>query len=360
MITLFNIRPKGFNIGNDAIYIGMQHFLYKAFGEIVNIITLPATSRYENQPKAGLTVRTVYEVNQYGHGVIVGGGNIYENGELDIDLNALHALEVPMMLFSLSGGKVYNRNLKLVDRTDAMPKNIIIELNKKAKYSLVRDKATYDYLQSLGCTESQIGGCPTMCLDYIENKLPEKYEELKNVVLISVRNPNLMSIPLEKQRKVYNDILNIISFFHSKKGKDVKLLCHDHRDIEFAASFENIEYIYTGDIFTYLGFLRSCALNVTYRLHSFIPCLVFGTPTIIISYDQRALSLVDTIGFGEWNINMIYENNVIERIIDRYSCINDLDDKKNKTRPVWEKLYSTMNNAFRNFAMDVQNFAQKK
>ena len=31
MINLFCIRPKGFNVGNDAIFQGTRHFLYKAF-----------------------------------------------------------------------------------------------------------------------------------------------------------------------------------------------------------------------------------------------------------------------------------------------------------------------------------------
>ena len=46
MINLFCIRPKGFNVGNDAIYLGMQHFVYKAFGEVINLITLPAQSKH--------------------------------------------------------------------------------------------------------------------------------------------------------------------------------------------------------------------------------------------------------------------------------------------------------------------------
>jgi hypothetical protein len=57
MINLFCVRPKGFNVGNDVIFMGMQHFIYKAFGEVVNLISLPATSRYESQAKAGLPIR---------------------------------------------------------------------------------------------------------------------------------------------------------------------------------------------------------------------------------------------------------------------------------------------------------------
>ena len=76
MINLFCIRPHGFNVGNDVIFLGLQHFLREAFGSVVNLISIPATGRYESQAKAGLTAKTIYEINQYGHGVIVGGGNV--------------------------------------------------------------------------------------------------------------------------------------------------------------------------------------------------------------------------------------------------------------------------------------------
>ena len=167
MINLFSIRPKGFNVGNDAIFMGLQYFIYQTFGEVVNIISLPATSRYETHQSAGLRARTIHEINQYGDGVIIGGGNLYENGELDVDLTALDALEVPCMLFSISSGRIYNRKGELVNRTDTMPKNIIQALHKKVKYSLARDHATCSYLHDLGCNNAEVGGCPTIFLDIL-------------------------------------------------------------------------------------------------------------------------------------------------------------------------------------------------
>jgi len=359
MVTLFNIRPKGFNVGNDAIYIAMQRFIYNAFRGIVNIITLPATARYESEAKAGLTAKTVYEINQYGHGVIVGGGNLYENGELDVDLDALEALEVPMMLFSLSRGRVYNRNLELVDRTDAMAERIVTALNRKASYSIARDKQTYGYLQSIGFKDVQIGGCPTIFLDYIKERLPEVSDRYKESVLVSVRNPNLMSIPLAHQAKVYNDILAITSLLRDEGFNDIRLLCHDQRDISFAASFQDIEYIYTGDVYTYLSLLKSCALNVAYRLHAFLPCLAFDTPSIKISYDERALSMIETIGYGSWDINMIQESDVVSAVKNRYGRITELDNIKDHARSKWSELLNTMSEAFNSFAADVKKLVRK-
>jgi polysaccharide pyruvyl transferase WcaK-like protein len=359
MINLFCIRPKGFNVGNDAIYLGMQHFLYEAFGQVVNLISLPATSRYESQAKAGLTAKTIYEINQYGHGVIVGGGNLYENGELEVNLDALETLEVPMMLFSLSRGRVYNRQHRLVDRTDAMPARIISALNRRANYSLVRDKATYNYLQSIGCDRAQLGGCPTIFLNRISDRLPPLFERDRSGVLISVRNPSLMSIPLRKQTQVRRDILGIIDFLREKGFQDIRLLCHDHRDIPYAASFTDVDYVYTGDIYTYLAMLQSSALSIAYRLHASLPCLSFGTPTIKISYDERALSLMDTIGLQDWNIDMVQTDDVVEQVIDRYHHLPTFDALRQQIQPRWQHFYEVATSTFHKFAADVLEYSEQ-
>jgi hypothetical protein len=224
MITLFCIRPKGFNIGNDLIFLGTQPFLEEAFGCVVNRISLPATSRYESDAKAGLTAKTIHEMNQYAHGVVIGGGNLYENGELEVNLDALEALEVPLMLFSLSKGRIYNRHSKLVDRTDTMPRRMVLALNQKASYSLARDQATGSYLHSIGCDQTQVGGCPTLFLDRMVDRLPRLSQRDQSGVLISVRNPSLMSIPLQKQSQVTNDILGIIDLLRGECFRDIRLL----------------------------------------------------------------------------------------------------------------------------------------
>ena len=109
MINIFNIRPKGLNVGNDAIFVAMRHYIYKAFGSLVNIIEIPATKRYESGGLAGLTSKTIYEMNRSGDGVILGGGNLYENGEIDIDTESLKALDIPLMVYSVSRGRIFNK-----------------------------------------------------------------------------------------------------------------------------------------------------------------------------------------------------------------------------------------------------------
>jgi hypothetical protein len=353
MINLYCIRPKGFNIGNDVIYLGLNHFVRSSFKEAVNIISLPATAKYEANKKAGLSSQTIYEVNQFGHGLIIGGGNLYENGELEVNSTALKALEVPMMLFSLARGKIYNRNLELVDRTDVMTDDKIALINKAAAVSLARDKATFDYLKQLGCTPV-LGGCPTLFINEIPQHLVPISEKAKTDTLISIRLQSLMSIPVDLQYKLQEDLTGIIALLKASGYTNVKFLCHDHRDIPFAASFKDMEYLYTEDAYTYLTFLRNTRLNITYRLHSFLPCMAFDVPAIKISYDQRALSMVETIGLKEWNIDMI-KDNVLQEVKKRIGAMGDLSALKSKLRAsLWKDLRQTLVHECDKFAQQVE------
>ena len=120
--------------------------------------------------------------------------------------------------------------------------------------SLSRDSATNEYLRSIGCKKSLVGACPTLFLSKINDSLPEYEKRYGDTIFISVRTPNLMSIPLKKQKSLHADLEKIISFA-KKISNEVILLCHDYRDLSFAASFDNIEYLYTDNARTFLGLL---------------------------------------------------------------------------------------------------------
>ena len=356
MVTLFCIRPKGYNIGNDVIFMGLRHFIEQAFGRTVNLITLPATSRYDGS-RAGLSKQTVHEINQYGHGVIVGGGNLYENGELDLSPEALKALAVPLLLFSLSRGRIYNAKNELVDRTDVMPDSLLKVLNNRTPHALARDTATNQYLHSLGCTHSRVGGCPTLFLDKILAKtMPSTAPQKREGVLLSVRNPNLMNIPLKKQIEVFNHVTGMIKLLKKRGYKKVTLLCHDHRDVSFAASFPDTEYLYTSDTYTYFNFLKTCELNVTFRLHSALPCAALDTPFIKISYDERALSLMDTVGLNDWNIDLVKSQDPIKDVDEKIEFLKTCQPPKVAAKQDWERVGNEMTSTFSKFSADVNSY----
>lgn len=357
MITLFCIRPIGFNIGNEAIFTGVINRITQAFGQVVNLITIPATARYETHGRAGLTARMVHEINQYGHGVIIGGGNLYENGEIDLNPEALEKLETPLMLFSLSRGRIYNRFDQLVDRTDVMADRLIRALNSASALSIARDKATIAHLHRLGCSQAELGGCPTIFCASMMDRLPRIPHSDESNVLLSIRNPSLMNVSLQRQARVHSQIEQIIDLLRKARLGPVRLLCHDHRDIPFAASFTDIDYVYTGDVWSYLALLKSCALNVTFRVHSALPCMAFGSPFINITYDERGLSLLDTVGFAEWNINLTHHDDLTAAVADRLDRLDSLRGYRQAAQPVWDHLETVQASAFARFAERVHAYA---
>jgi len=355
MTTLFCVHPHGFNIGNHAIHLALRHLVSEAFGRVVNIISVPATSRFESHRRAGLTAPMIHEMNLYGDGVIVGGGNLFENGQLDLDLDALAALEPPLMLMSLSRGRIYNRSGELVDRTDVMPDRKIAALHEKADVSLLRDRATLEHVRSLGCLGARLGGCPTITLGEVAGRLPAAPAPDAGGVLLSVRNPQLMNIPLAVQSRVSEQVRDLIRLL-SAHGR-VRLLCHDHRDLPFAASFRGTEYLYTDDVAQYLSLVRAADLVVTYRLHSLIPAAAFGAPAISISYDERAMSCIETIGLGEWDIELM-QGDVVAQVEDRLARLDQFDRLCTEAEPVWAALRAEMASGLTLFRDAVADYAR--
>ncbi len=355
MITLFCVRPRKSNVGNDTIFLGLRHLLREAFDGLVNIVQVPAT---DGQPGelTGLLPRTLHEMNLYGHGVVAGGGNLYENGQLDIDPNALGALHPPLMLFSLSHGRIYDNRRALVPRTDAMPDGVVRALHAQAALSVARDDATLAYLRTLGLDRPVLGGCPSLFVRELAMPEPD-LRSPANGCLLSVRHPSLMSIPLRDQARLHATIVALMSALEADGFGPVRLLCHDTRDVAFASSLGDVEYILADDVHSHLTLLRHAPLVVSFRLHAFLPCVSFGTPAINISYDERSLSLVRTVGMGAWDIDFIRSADVVAEVRDRCARLSEYEALRNAAQPLWTRLEATMREQVAQFARLVTEYA---
>ena len=199
-----------------------------------------------------------------------------------------------------------------------------------------------------------------MFLEQIKDQLPVLPEKEDVGVLISIRNPHLMNIPIPLQERVRQDILDIITRLKEKGYKLIRLLCHDHRDIPFAVSFQEVDYIYTSDTYAYLSLLQSCKLNISYRLHATLPCMSFGTPSIKISYDERASSLMKTIGLDNWNINLLDGDNIADKVVERIDNLHSLKRQLKDAKADWNKLHKNMITSLKNFSNDVYKYSQEQ
>lgn len=356
MITIFCVRPKRFNLGNDAIFLGLRHLVRQAFGGLVNIVQVPAIESAEEGALSGLSSRTIHEINLYGHGVIVGGGNLYENGQLLVDTSALAALRPPLMLFSLSHGRIYDNQHRFVPRTDSMPASVVTALNARAALSLARDDATVDFLRSLGVSGAPLVGCPTLLLSDVSMPRPDIDGMSSAGPLLSIRHPSLMSIPLRDQARLYSTIAEIMRGLEADGFGPVRILCHDTRDLSFASSF-GAEYLFPDDVYAYLELLRRAPLVVSFRLHGFLPCMSFGTPAINISYDERSLSLVRTIGLEAWDIDFVRTSDVPGAVRDRCRRLDELAAVRRAAQPLWKEHERAMREAVGTFANLARQYA---
>jgi hypothetical protein len=355
-VNLFCVRPRRFNVGNETINLAVRALLRDEFEDPLNLIPIPAMTSEEEGSISGLNARTVHEINLYGHGVVIGGGNVYENGQLDVDLHALSCLRPPLLLCSLSHGRIYDERRRLNPRTDAMPDRVIAALHDKSLRSLARDDATLRHLHGLGLTDAALGGCPTLLLaDMLPPATAPATED--GCVLLSVRNPQLMSIPLVDQARVHGDVQGIIDALQADGLGPVRLLCHDKRDLAFASSFGDVQYILPDDALAYLELLRRAQLVVCFRLHAFVPCLSFGTHAINISYDERSMSLVRTLGLQEWDIDFLGGCDVPSAVLDRARRRADLQALVAEARPMWDALEDVTRDAIGAFADAVRMYA---
>ena len=70
---------------------------------------------------------------------------------------------------------------------------------------------------------------------------------------------------------------------------------------------------------------------------------------IKISYDERALSLIDTYSLGSWNINML-EDNVMDSVVDRISNMDKLQALIDRNQSEWSMIDKKIENGFNDFA----------
>jgi len=346
--TLFCIRPTTRNIGNDLIHKATCDQIRSVFGQDVALISVPAL---QGAQYGGLTAAQVYDINRLADGLIIGGGNLFENGQLTFDAQAFAALRVPLMLMGISHGRIHDARGALVDRTDSMPPDVIRRLCERASIVLVRDRGTENLLGTLGVQRVEVGGCPSLFISG-----PAADDAARQRVLLSIRHPARMSVPPELQWRTAADLRGLIDALKREYGANVSLICHDYKDLEFAQGFPDTPCLYFDDVDPYIDALGRARLAITYRLHAFLPCLAFGTPCIHLSYDERGREMVATAGMDAWDIDLIKEPNVVSAVMQRAGDLARYNELRSAAQDAILALQATSDSALRRFAAGVAEF----
>lgn len=353
--TIFNIRPQTENIGNEVIDFCLKEIVSSAFPQNVNLVGLPSNKRGNGRP-FGLSARSIYDINHMADGVILGSGNLYENGDLAVDANALKALRVPLLIFGVSWGEIFNKDGSTTRRTDSLPDDTIRLLSSIATRTLVRDQTTADHLTGLGLKDVEVVGCPTLFCGDVARNLPPPRHDVSNTALVSIRNPDRMSVHPVFQYRVYEDIKATCRILREHGYKDVKLLCHDYADLRFAEAFDDVDYLHAESVPDFLSILKYCKLNVSFRLHSFLPCLSMGTPAIALTYDRRAEALLETLGVDDWAVNIFDEANFHASIHNRIEEIDTFRQVIDRQAGIINMFRNKITGSIKTFAEEIRPY----
>jgi len=323
-LNIYHICPfgPGFNIGNFMIQQSVRRMVGRLSGCGINFITVPAAGFGS---KAGLTKQIVYDINQTADGVIVGGGNLFENGEISIDRTALKALRRPMLIYSSSYGRIYGPDLSYVRRTDAISDADLLALLERANVILSRDEATKNHIDSLmQHPDHQVGGCPSV---YISELAAAEFDAHRSAEtrhpMLAVRNPEQMNVPLSQKIRVHALSEQCLQILEQRQGKPATVLCNDQRDIEYAMSFGR-EILYTSDVYEYFRILEGVSEAISFRVHTSLPLWSLGRPALNLSYDERSESLIETLGMGQFDLNLVEDGaSVLKNIESRLDSFPD-------------------------------------
>lgn len=359
MITLVNIRPFKSNVGNHAIHFALRQLIYEAFGRLVSIVDLPPGKGDFEDSAVGLTKASVHRINRFADGVIVGGGNLFENDALDVDVSALAALEPPLMLFSNSIGRIYNRFGDLVRRSDWSPQGHMEALLEAADLSLSRDSATHSFARAINSHDA-LGFCPTANLGRYTNLLPPLPEGEEAGALIAVRTPELMNIPYRHQARIPNLVGHAIDQLREAGHRRVRLLCNDKRDLDFATMFHyshDAPSLYIGDVYEYLSLLRLSDVLVSFRLHASIPALAFNTPVLNLLYDERAASLSEDLNMMSLSLNLVKDaDDLFDKVSDKIRSLTRDSSAVESVTAGWDRIHAFQLEQFRFFHGLVKSF----
>jgi polysaccharide pyruvyl transferase WcaK-like protein len=144
------------------------------------------------------------------------------------------------------------------------------------------------------------------------------------------------------QGRVHFDLRRLIDGLRAHGHEKIALLCHDPRDIRFAAGYPDIPYLYTEDPLRYLAWLRDCRLNVGYRVHSLLPCALLGTPSVHLTYDERALGLIETAGLGDCAVDYIHDPDPVVTALAMCADTDRLRQAMAIARVTWAPLRHAM------------------
>ncbi|MCB9537187.1 MAG: hypothetical protein H6704_13120 [Myxococcales bacterium] len=330
--TVFCVRPMRGQADDDAAFLVLKHALREVFGPLLSITSLPAAGGALN--RAGLNSRTVYEFGLFGHGVVVLGGAPLDHREwLQLEVDALAALDVPLLACGLPRGFTPGE---------------LTALSARGGTLLARDHDALAEMQAAG-VPATLGGPPALFLDRATRPPPPGHAPTSADVLVVVRAPADTPLPGDRRRRLPGELRDLVRGLTASHG-EVRLLCQSEADRHLAAAVSDVDYVACEEVYDWADQLGAASLVVTFRPEAALVCAGRDTPFVHLAAGPHDHAALEAIGLSGWPIDVESTPDLVSAVAERLGRLQTLSDRRLTAMPGWAALDRALMQAVRDFA----------
>ncbi len=337
--TVYCIRPNADDVGQQASDLALAQRLEEALGSRTNLVWL--RGRSDGFGRSGLTSRTVYELNMFGHGLVVcGDTEAPSNPTGALEVEAGDMVGVPLLLCGMvaRGGTVAG-----------LEPDVYGPLAKHSTVALTSEPGAGAPLRAAGA-RTALGGPLALFLDRVPTP-----PATPSGVLVAVRNPGRLPLDPERRSVVHGEVRTLVDRLRAAGHSDVRLLCQNPVDVAFAASYADLEYAYTADPYRWLRLLRGADLVVSYRLEASLACAASSIPFVHLAADDGARATLLATGLDRWCVDLRNQDDAVPPAMELVSRLESQPDDRVELMTSWGGLDRKTSEAFATFAAAVRD-----
>ncbi len=348
--NVFCLRPRAGNLADEAVFGVVRSHVRSAFGPWVNLISLPLGG--DPLGRAGLTSRTVYDLNHCAHGVIIcGSADARSTESLDFDPQALENLDLPILGLGWAGQSYVDAEGTPAMRVLGLRADHQRALAARTSWLLCRDAPTRAWLQSVGAEHAVLGGCPTLTLEPEAIAWEEAHPDTG--VLITVRDPARMGIPASNRAEFVGALRDLIATLRRQGHASVHLLCVDAQDLAFATSLARADFLFVDQFSTFTDRLRHAELHITFREDAALMCAALGHPFVHFACGADTRRPLEMAGLWQWSMGLDDLSGLGVRALQQAARFGELDALRIAALPAWADFERVTARQFRRFAQAV-------
>lgn len=326
-------------MGQLASDLVVRQRLEEALGPRVNVVFL--RGRCDGFGRSGLTSRTVYEINMFGHGLVVCGDTEAPAEPAEaLDVEAAAQVDVPSVL---CGFVARGRTLAGLDPTQYTP------LTEGCVAALGNEPGA---VVALRAANADAALAAPLALFSERVTVPSA---APSGVLLPVRNPAKLPLEPERRTAVHAEVRALVDRLRAAGHEDVRLLCQDASDLSFAAAYADLEYAYTADPYRWLGWLRAAELVVSFRLEASLACAASSVPFVHLAADDGAKATLQSVGLAPWSIDLRESAALPLDVMDRVAELPEQAVHRIATMASWGDYDRRTSDAFSRFAQAVRD-----